>query len=68
MAVYAVGPDAIQVVAVILGWGLACFVRWGQLQVLIHDALKRKQKIELLAQLDIDLKARELHERKHGTS
>jgi hypothetical protein len=68
MAVYAVGPDAIQIVAIILGWGLACFVRWGQLQVLIHDALKRKQKIELLAHLDIELKARDLLERKHGTS
>jgi hypothetical protein len=30
------GWDALQVVGIVLAWGLACFVRWIQLQALIH--------------------------------
>ena len=48
LILYSVGPTSIQNVGIILAWGLACFVRWIQLQVLIRGALKRADQIAML--------------------
>lgn len=47
-----VGGTAIQTVGVILAWGLACALRWIQLQVLIHSGIKRAEKNDFLRHLD----------------
>jgi hypothetical protein len=60
---WVVGSEAIQTVGIIMAWGIACFIRWGQLQVLIHDALKRKTKIEFLQKFEVELAARQERER-----
>lgn len=61
------GPSSVQSVGIILSWGLACFVRWGQLQSLINDAYKRQLKLERLQQLDHELTLlRERELRRHG--
>lgn len=62
IAFYVVGPDALQSVGIVLAWGLACFIRWGQLQVLIHDAMKRQAKQELLRRVHEELEQREARE------
>jgi hypothetical protein len=41
IAFYIVGFSAIQVVGLVLAWGLACFVRWGQLQALIAASYRK---------------------------
>lgn len=38
VATIAIGWDAMQTVGIIFAWGLACFVRWIQLQVLLVSA------------------------------
>lgn len=63
LAIWVIGPDSIQSVSIILAWGLACFVRWIQLQVLIHSALKRQAKIALLERVNAEIEAREARER-----
>jgi len=63
LALYVIGPDAFQTIGVILAWGLACFVRWIQLQVLIHSALKRQQKMMILERVNAEIEAREARER-----
>jgi hypothetical protein len=35
------GVSAVQTVGIILAWGIACLVRWGQLQSLIHASAKQ---------------------------
>jgi hypothetical protein len=70
LAILVVGPGSLQTVGIVGAWGLACFVRWGQLQVLIHNAVRRKQKIEYLEHLFRDLEERErerlIHEEMKG--
>jgi hypothetical protein len=41
LAFYLVGADAAQTVGIVAAWGLACFVRWIQLQALIADGEAR---------------------------
>ena len=65
LAIYVVGPSAIQTIGIILAWGLACFVRWIQLQILIHSAVKRQQKRDVLERVYAEIEARELRE-SHG--
>lgn len=65
LALWVIGPDAIQTIGIILAWGLACFVRWIQLQILIHSAIKRQQKQEIIERVYAEIEARELRE-KHG--
>jgi hypothetical protein len=43
LAFYVVGISAIQVVGIIMAWGLACLVRWGQLQALIQDGIEKAE-------------------------
>lgn len=38
LAFWTVGPSALQSVGIVLAWGLACLVRWAQLQSLINNA------------------------------
>jgi hypothetical protein len=64
LILWIIGPPAFQSVGIILAWGVACFIRWAQLQVLIHDAIKRKAKIEFLAKLELEIQARQDRERK----
>lgn len=37
-AIFAVGVSALWAAAIMLGWGLSCFWRWGQLQALIQKS------------------------------
>jgi hypothetical protein len=39
-----VGGDAIQNVGIIAGWGIACVIRWWQLQRLLHQTYRKVQK------------------------
>lgn len=57
LAFIEVGPDALQTVGMILGWGLACLIRWAQLQYLIRDSIRRAQKLEFLSQMEARLQA-----------
>jgi hypothetical protein len=41
LAFFTLGGDALQVVGIVAAWGLACFVRWIQLQALIADGEAR---------------------------
>lgn len=52
------GGSAIQTVGIIMAWGIACFIRWGQLQSLLHDAAKRKSKQELLDKIHAEIEDR----------
>lgn len=65
LAIWILGPAALQTIGIILAWGLACFIRWIQLQVLIHSALKRQQKQEIIDRVHAEIEARLLRE-KHG--
>ena len=40
LVIVVVGRNAIQTVGIILAWGLACFLRWLQLQLLIDQAYR----------------------------
>lgn len=62
VALYVVGLGALQSVSIIFAWGLACFWRWGQLQVLIHDAHQRQLKIEILNRIHAEIDERERRE------
>lgn len=48
VAFWIVGSDALQNVGIIFAWGLSCFIRWVQLQLLLHDAhvLKVEDAVE----------------------
>lgn len=46
LAIRAVGWDAIQSVGIIFAWGLACFVRWIQLQILVITAYHKQIREE----------------------
>lgn len=59
LALFVVGPSSLQTVGIVGAWGLACFIRWIQLQVLIHNAVQRKHKIDLLNDLFAHLDERE---------
>lgn len=65
LALWFLGPSALQTIGVILAWGLACFIRWGQLQVLIRDAVKRAEKAEMLRRIHEEIERRQIeHERR----
>jgi hypothetical protein len=46
LAIKVIGDSAMQDVAIILAWGLACIWRWGQLQALIISSYKRGKRKE----------------------
>lgn len=41
IALWFAGVDAIQTVGIILAWGLACLIRWAQLQALLKDIYRK---------------------------
>lgn len=43
LGLYVLGPQASSVISIVLGWGLACILRWYQLQLLIHDTVEERQ-------------------------
>lgn len=47
-----------QPVGIILAWGLACLVRWVQLQVLLRNTQKRAEKIEMTRRIHAEIEAR----------
>lgn len=63
LALYVIGPAAFQTIGIILAWGLACFIRWIQLQVLIHSAIKRQQKMAILERVNLEIEERDARER-----
>lgn len=58
IALWFVGISAIQTVGIILAWGIACALRWIQLQVLIDSAYQRQRKDEVLAKVYAEIEAR----------
>lgn len=60
-----VGGAGIQTVGIILAWGLACTLRWIQLQVLIHNGIKRAEKIAVLQALEDAFQERQAERQKH---
>jgi hypothetical protein len=42
VAVWVAGLGASQPTGIVLAWGLACFIRWLQLQLLIHDEANKR--------------------------
>lgn len=52
------GVDVLQPVGIVLAWGLSCFIRWIQLQLLIHDAhqLKIEDAVEAEVARRLDLR------------
>lgn len=62
-----VGPSAIQTVGLILAWGLACVIRWIQLQVLIGGGIRLASKIETLTDLEaaIEMRRAEIRARRN---
>lgn len=42
LALWSVGIGALPVLTIVFGWGLACFVRWVQLQLLIHQHIETR--------------------------
>lgn len=64
VAIWFAGPDVLSSVGIILAWGVACLVRWMQLQILINSAYRRQQKLEMLDRLFHEIEARAEH-RKH---
>lgn len=63
IAFYFVGTSALSSVGIILAWGLACLIRWLQLQILINSAYKRKQKQDLLERVYFEIEDHERRER-----
>lgn len=65
IAVYYTGPSALQTVGIIAAWGIACFVRWVQLQILINDAARRAESQAVTDRVEAEIlqrSARELAE------
>lgn len=58
IAFWFVGFDALQTVGIILAWGIACALRWIQLQVLIDSAYQRQRKDEVLRRVYAEIEAR----------
>ena len=58
IAFWFVGIDAIQTVGIILAWGIACGLRWIQLQVLIDSAYQRQRKDEVLRKVYDEIERR----------
>lgn len=55
LAFVTIGLDAVQSVGIILAWGLACFIRWAQLQALIVTAYRKKVHNELEAAIRAEI-------------
>lgn len=53
-----VGADGLLSLGIIAGWGVACLIRWLQLQILINSAHRRQLKQELLAKVYAEIQAR----------
>lgn len=66
LALWVTGLNAVQPMGIIAAWGLACFVRWVQLQVLINDAARRAAKMSLLERVDAELQAYAEHRHHHA--
>lgn len=41
LVLFVIGAGAVQTVGIVLAWGLACIVRWGQLQALINQTAEK---------------------------
>lgn len=48
LALYTLGFQAVQIIGLVLAWGLACLIRWAQLQALIVSTYHRAQEEGLL--------------------
>jgi hypothetical protein len=48
LAFYVVGWTAVQIVGIVAAWGMACLVRWSQLQALIADGVSRAEEEAVL--------------------
>lgn len=52
LALVVVGADALTPVGIILAWGISCFARWVQLQVLLRNAYQQMVADAAVAQAD----------------
>lgn len=65
IAFWVAGPDVLSNVGIILAWGLACLMRWTQLQVLINSAHRREMKQDMLRRVYAEIEAHEKFRRHH---
>lgn len=56
LALMVLGDDAVQSIGIILAWGLACGLRYIQLQALINRAYRKKIRDEVAEQFRDDVK------------
>lgn len=62
IVLWVIGFSAIQTVGIILAWGLACALRWGQLQLLIRSAMARQRKQDIIAAVYAEIESRAANE------
>lgn len=62
VALYFNGAAAVQGTGIILAWGLSCFLRWGQLQVLINNAHRREIRERTLNRVYAEIEERAARE------
>lgn len=56
VAVYVVGWGALQTVGIVFAWGVACLMRWIQLQILVTSSYHKGIRIEALNTLRDDVR------------
>lgn len=52
LALWVVGEEAMQPIITIFAWGVACLIRWAQLQRLIRTAYREQIRREIFAEID----------------
>jgi hypothetical protein len=52
IALWVIGPNAVAGISPILGWGIACFWRWGQLQSLIRRSYREALATKTVAAVE----------------
>lgn len=51
LALWSVGTEAMQSIGIVLAWGVACIIRWVQLQVLLVQARHEEIRREIVAEV-----------------
>lgn len=62
LSLITIGLDALQAVGIILAWGVACLIRWAQLQALLRDSIRRAANIRFLESLEDEIRERQIRQ------
>lgn len=63
LAVWYLGWGVVQTVGIIFAWGIACLIRWAQLQILINSAMRRHEKEMFVARIHSEIEEHVRRER-----